>query len=125
VQATPFGLHGVRGFCAVQRRTEGQQGATGGTTRKKQTKDKKSPPRDFGNFYLRILGFSCFFSPGGSIHIASLFHSFRFDWAMKRLLRNKANHVVLEGFLSLLLEQDIKIQKFLHRYARRRAAAAL
>ena len=23
----------------------------------------------------------------------------RFDWAMKRLLRNKANHVVLEGFL--------------------------
>ena len=37
----------------------------------------------------------------------------RFDWALKRLLRNKANHVVLEGFLSLLLEQDIKIQKFL------------
>ena len=22
----------------------------------------------------------------------------RFDWAMKRLLRNKANYVVLEGF---------------------------
>ena len=37
----------------------------------------------------------------------------RFDWAMKRLLRNKANHVVLEGFLSVLLEQDIKIHKFL------------
>jgi predicted transposase/invertase (TIGR01784 family) len=37
----------------------------------------------------------------------------RFDWALKRLLLNKANHVVLEGFLSLLLEQDIKIQKFL------------
>lgn len=37
----------------------------------------------------------------------------RFDWALKRLLRNKANHVVLEGFLSLLLEQDIKIHKFL------------
>jgi len=37
----------------------------------------------------------------------------RFDWAMKRLLRNKANHVVLEGFLSLLLGQDIKIHKFL------------
>lgn len=32
----------------------------------------------------------------------------RFDWAMKRLLRNKANFVVLEGFLSVLLEQDIK-----------------
>ena len=37
----------------------------------------------------------------------------RFDWAMKRLLRNKANHVVLEGFLSVLLEQNIKIHKFL------------
>ena len=37
----------------------------------------------------------------------------RFDWAMKRLLRNKANHVVLEGFLSVLLEQDIKILNFL------------
>ena len=37
----------------------------------------------------------------------------RFDWAMKRLLRNKANHVVLEGFLSVLLEQDIKILHFL------------
>ncbi|MCR5157795.1 MAG: Rpn family recombination-promoting nuclease/putative transposase [Prevotella sp.] len=37
----------------------------------------------------------------------------RFDWALKRLLRNKVNHVVLEGFLSLLLEQDIKIHKFL------------
>lgn len=37
----------------------------------------------------------------------------RFDWAMKRLLHNKANFVVLEGFLSVLLEQDIKIHKFL------------
>ena len=37
----------------------------------------------------------------------------RFDWAMKRLLRNKANFVVLEGFLSVLLEQDIKIHRFL------------
>ena len=37
----------------------------------------------------------------------------RFDWAIKRLLRNKANHVVLEGFLSVLLNDDIKIDKFL------------
>lgn len=36
-----------------------------------------------------------------------------FDWALKRLLRNKANYVVLEGFLSELLKQDIKIEKFL------------
>jgi predicted transposase/invertase (TIGR01784 family) len=33
----------------------------------------------------------------------------RFDWAIKRLLRNKADYTVLEGFLSVLLERDIKI----------------
>jgi len=33
----------------------------------------------------------------------------RFDWAIKRLLRNKADHTVLEGFLSVLLDDDIKI----------------
>jgi len=37
----------------------------------------------------------------------------RFDWAMKRLLRNKANFGVLEGFLSELLLQDIKINEIL------------
>lgn len=37
----------------------------------------------------------------------------RFDWAAKKLLRNKANFVVLEGFLSELLFEDIKIQKIL------------
>lgn len=31
------------------------------------------------------------------------------DWALKRLLRSKANFVVLEGFLSELLHEDIKI----------------
>ena len=37
----------------------------------------------------------------------------QFDWAMKRLLQNKANHAVLEGFLSTLLGKTIKIQRFL------------
>ena len=37
----------------------------------------------------------------------------RFDWAMKRLLRNKANYVVLEGFLSSLLGKKFKIHRFL------------
>jgi len=37
----------------------------------------------------------------------------RFDWAMKKLLRNKANFDILEGFLSELLKEDIKIQKIL------------
>jgi len=33
----------------------------------------------------------------------------RFDWAIKRLLRNKANFVVLEGFLSELIGENIII----------------
>lgn len=37
----------------------------------------------------------------------------RFDWAIKRLLRNKANFAVLEGFLSELLYDNIKIQQIL------------
>ncbi|MFP5041998.1 Rpn family recombination-promoting nuclease/putative transposase [Parasediminibacterium sp. JCM 36343] len=37
----------------------------------------------------------------------------RFDWAIKRLLRNKSNFVVLEGFLSELLFDTIKIEQIL------------
>lgn len=37
----------------------------------------------------------------------------RFDWAMKRLLRNKADHVVLEGFLSVIFNRKIKITNIL------------
>ena len=37
----------------------------------------------------------------------------RFDWAIKRLLRNKANYVVLEGFLSSLIGKKFKIHRFL------------
>ena len=36
-----------------------------------------------------------------------------FDWAVKKLLRSKANFVVLEGFLSELLFDDIKILEIL------------
>ena len=36
-----------------------------------------------------------------------------FDWAVKRLLRNKANFGILEGFLSELLHQDISIDRIL------------
>lgn len=32
-----------------------------------------------------------------------------FDWALKRLLRQKANFAILEGFLSVLLKRDIVI----------------
>ena len=36
-----------------------------------------------------------------------------FDWAVKKLLRSKANFEVLEGFLSELLFDDIKILEVL------------
>ena len=36
-----------------------------------------------------------------------------FDWAIKRLLRNKANFGILEGFLSELLGYDVKIDSIL------------
>lgn len=36
-----------------------------------------------------------------------------FDWAMKRLLRNKANFEVLEGFLSELLRRKIVVKNIL------------
>ncbi len=37
----------------------------------------------------------------------------RFDWAIKRLLRQKSNFGILEGFLSELIMQDIKILEIL------------
>ena len=37
----------------------------------------------------------------------------RFDWAMKKMLRHKANFDILEGFLSELLEEEVKIKHIL------------
>lgn len=37
----------------------------------------------------------------------------RFDWAVKRLLRNKSNFIILEGFLSTLLDDKITIVRLL------------
>ena len=37
----------------------------------------------------------------------------RFDWAIKRLLRHKTDHTILNGLLSSLLGQPIRIQKML------------
>jgi hypothetical protein len=36
-----------------------------------------------------------------------------FDWALKKLLRQKANYGILEGFLSELLRFDVTIQNIL------------
>ena len=46
----------------------------------------------------------------------------RFDWAIKRLLRNKANFEILEGFLSELLLQDVKIQSILESESNKQTA---
>jgi predicted transposase/invertase (TIGR01784 family) len=37
----------------------------------------------------------------------------RFDWAIKRLLRDKANFSVLEGFLSAVLNEDVTVVNLL------------
>ena len=37
----------------------------------------------------------------------------RFDWAMKRLLRDKANFAVLEGLMTTLMGEKITIQRLL------------
>jgi predicted transposase/invertase (TIGR01784 family) len=44
----------------------------------------------------------------------------RFDWAAKRLLRQKSNFVVLEGFLSVLLNESIKIVRMLESESNKR-----
>ena len=45
-----------------------------------------------------------------------------FDWALKKLLRSKANFEVLEGFLSVLLEDRITIVEILESETNRRHA---
>lgn len=37
----------------------------------------------------------------------------RFDWAMKHMLREKSNFEILEGFISVLLGEDVKIEEIL------------
>jgi hypothetical protein len=37
----------------------------------------------------------------------------RFDWAMKKMLRHKANFDILEGFLSELLGEEVLIKQIL------------
>ncbi len=49
-------------------------------------------------------------------------NTIRFDWAIKRLLRNKANFGILEGFLSELLGEDIKIESILESESNKQTA---
>ena len=45
-----------------------------------------------------------------------------FDWALKNLLRNKANFEILEGFFSELLQRDIKIKNILESEGNKQSA---
>lgn len=47
----------------------------------------------------------------------------RFDWAIKYLLRNKANFDILEGFLSELLKTDIQIEEVLDSESNKNSAS--
>src|SRR5947209_7283722 len=47
----------------------------------------------------------------------------KFDWAIKRLLRNKANFGILEGFLSELLNEDIRIENILESEGNKQTAS--
>jgi hypothetical protein len=46
-----------------------------------------------------------------------------FDWAIKRLLRSKANFDILEGFLSELLKEDIQIVEVLESESNKKGVA--
>lgn len=37
----------------------------------------------------------------------------RFDWAIKHMLRDKSNFEILEGLLTVLLGEDVKIKEIL------------
>ena len=37
----------------------------------------------------------------------------RFDWAVKRMLRDKANFSVLEGLITVLIGEPVKIEEIL------------
>ncbi len=46
----------------------------------------------------------------------------RFDWAIKRLLRHKADHTILNGFLSSLLGREIRIVRILESEGNKQSA---
>jgi predicted transposase/invertase (TIGR01784 family) len=68
---------------------------------------KKIPTQKITHFpYLKHLIFVEKTFPMAKKHI-------RFDWAAKKILRDKKNFDILEGFLSELLKEDIKIEGLL------------
>lgn len=53
----------------------------------------------------------CIFAPKKTRKVMANY--IRFDWAMKRMLRNKASFGVLEGLLTTLLDEKISIVRML------------
>ena len=49
----------------------------------------------------------------------------RFDWAIKRLLRQKANFGVLEGFLTVFLREKVTIMEILESESNQHARTLL
>ena len=47
----------------------------------------------------------------------------RFDWAVKRMLRDKANFAVLEGLITVLTGEVVKIEELLRARAIRKVPA--
>ncbi|MBQ6956640.1 MAG: PD-(D/E)XK nuclease family transposase, partial [Bacteroidales bacterium] len=46
----------------------------------------------------------------------------RFDWAAKRMLRDKANFDVLEGLMTVLIGEQVKIEEILESEGNQNAA---
>ncbi|MDE5678518.1 MAG: hypothetical protein K2G02_00900 [Phocaeicola sp.] len=46
----------------------------------------------------------------------------RFDWAMKRMLRDKANFGVLEGLITVLLNEPVRIVDILESESNQQSA---
>ena len=59
-------------------------------------------------FYCKLFSYFAEKQRGGNMS-----NYIRFDWAMKRLLRDKANFAVLEGLITTLLGEKMTIQKLL------------
>ena len=69
----------------------------------------------FSTFIIQKLCFSCISNIFVVINekLQIMANYIRFDWAMKRLLRDKANFAVLEGLITTLLGEKMTIQKLL------------
>jgi len=60
-----------------------------------------------------LLSFFCIFGKFNSYQQDMSRKLIRFDWAIKKILRHKANFDILEGFLSELLRFDVTIESIL------------